>query len=290
VTLKVSNAILALLYKLPGGVSRRALYVYYFHKYPNLKNPTTFTEKINWRILKDRRPLLEWTCDKLDMKDHVGKVQPALDLGLRIPRTLWSGTDLQELESVDLPENWVLKPNHRSGHVHFGHGRPDIAALHEVSKKWYHRFEALDLHEWAYLKARPMLVVEELLGSPGKAPTDYKFYVFAGEVAEIQVDTDRYTAQHHRNFYRPDWYPMDAVFGDHEATATQPRPVTLEAMVEIAGELGRPFDFMRVDLYSVDDQIYFGELTPYSGSGLEAIEPSHYDADLGAKWVLPELG
>ncbi len=134
-----------------------------------------------------------------------------------------------------------------------------------------------------------MLVAEERLGAPGTSPADYKFYVFGGEVAEIQVDTDRHTA-HRRRFYRsPDWHPIDAVFGVHPAAALESRPENLDTMLAIASELGRPFDFMRVDLYSVEGDVFFGELTPYSGSGLEAMEPPHFDLELGSKWDLPSL-
>jgi hypothetical protein len=285
--MKISNAIVALLYKLPSGPSRRALFMYYFHKFPNLRNPETFNEKMNWRILKDRRPILEWTCDKLAMKDYVEKSQPATDLGVRIPQTFWSGTDIRDLSSVELPEHWVLKPNHRSGQIYFGQGQPDIPALDRISQSWLYAFEQNDLHEWAYSKARTLLVAEELLGKPGSVPSDYKFYVFAGEVAAIQVDIDRHIA-HRRRMYLPDWSPLQAVSGTPPLAPTGPPPATFDRMLAIASELGRPFDFIRVDLYSVADDIFFGELTPYSGSGLDVMEPDFLDIELGAKWKLPE--
>jgi TupA-like ATPgrasp len=262
--------------------------MYYFHQFPNIRNPVTFYEKLNWRILKDRRPILEWTCDKLAMKEYVEKSQPAKSLGVRVPRTLWSGTDVRDLASVELPTDWVLKPNHRSGQVYFGHGQPDMPILEKISQSWFYPFEAKDLHEWAYRKARPMLLAEELLGTPGSPPSDYKFYVFAGEVAAIQVDADRHTA-HRRRVYLPDWTPIEDSSGKLLPLAAQPAPATLDKMIAISSELGRPFDFIRVDLYSVDGNIFFGELTPYSGSGLEVLMPDFLNVDLGAKWKLPEL-
>jgi hypothetical protein len=60
-------------------------------------------------------------------------------------------------------------------------------------------------------------------------------------------------------------------------------------MVELAGCIGRPFDFMRVDLYNVDGALYLGELTPYPGGGLEPFEPRNLDVDMGAAWQLPQL-
>lgn len=286
--MKVSNAIVALIYKLPSGLSRRGLFVYYFHRIPNLRDPKTFNEKVNWRILKDRRPILAWTCDKLAMKDYVEKSSAAKSLGVRIPQTLWSGTDVRDLSSVELPEHWVFKPNHRSGQVYFGHGRPDIRMLDEISRHWLYPFEQNELHEWAYSKARPLLLVEELLGEPGLVPSDYKFYVFAGEVAAIQVDVGRHT-DHRRRFYVPEWSPIDPISRKLPLAPTEPPPDNYERMLDIASELGRPFDFIRVDLYSVDKDVFFGELTPYSGSGLDVMEPPDFDLELGTKWKLPQL-
>ena len=60
-------------------------------------------------------------------------------------------------------------------------------------------------------------------------------------------------------------------------------------MLAIASGLGRSFDFMRVDLYNVDGEIFFGELTPYPGSGINRFVPASFDSELGAKWELPVL-
>ena len=83
--MSIENATTLLLYKLPAGSSRRALFMLHNRKFPHFKNPTTFNEKVNWRILYDRRPILEWTCDKLAMKERARNVP-----GLQVPRTLWA--------------------------------------------------------------------------------------------------------------------------------------------------------------------------------------------------------
>jgi hypothetical protein len=249
----------------------------------------TFNEKINWRVLKDRREILAWTCDKLSMKDYAGKVEGAMAQGLRIPRTLWNGTDVMELEDFELPAHWVLKPNHRSGLVFFGHGRPDMLALQQASRSWLRSAEGADLHEWAYLKARPMLLAEELIGVPDSPPSDYKFYVFDGEVAAVEVHTDRFT-NHRLRWYLPDWTPLEVAYGESELSPIEATsPSSLKKMIAIAGELGSAFDFMRIDLYSVGEDVFFGELTPYPASGLERFDPVSFDSELGTKWKLPAL-
>jgi hypothetical protein len=287
--LKPEEALLVLAYKLPSNLSRRAVFFYHHHRFPRVKNPVTFTEKVNWRILKDRREILTWTCDKLAMKEYASSVQDAVDHGVHIPRTLWSGTDVRELEDVELPENWVLKPNHRSGLVFFGQGRPDMAVLREMAQSWLRTAEGVDLHEWAYLKARPLLLAEELLGVPGSPPPDYKFYVFAGKVAVIEVHADRHN-DHRVRYYLPDWTPLEVSVGNLSPLSAEAAPPDgFEKMIAIAGDLGRSFDFIRVDLYSVDGEIFFGELTPYPGSGINPFVPNSFDDELGAEWQLPVL-
>jgi hypothetical protein len=126
------------------------IFLLVYHRLPRVRNPITFHEKINWRILKDRREILAWTCDKLAMKDYVSEAQGAKARGVRIPRTLWVGTDVRELANVKLPERWVLKPNHRSGaQIFFGHGQPEIATLERITQSWLRPFEESRLHEWA---------------------------------------------------------------------------------------------------------------------------------------------
>jgi len=287
---KAKDTLLELTYRLPGNLGRRTLFFLYHRRFPRVRNPRTFNEKINWRILKDRREILAWTCDKLAMKDYASNVKGATAHGMQVPRTLWSGTDVGELVNVELPEHWVLKPNHRSGRVFFGHGQPDIPVLREITQSWLRPKEAADLHEWAYLTARPLLLVEEMLGASDSPPSDYKFFVFAGEVAALEVHTDRFKNHHGHRWYLPDWTPLDVICGNLQLSPADPMPPgSFDKMVAIAGELGRPFDFMRIDLYSVAGDIFFGELTPYPSSGFDGFAPRAFDTELGARWELPQL-
>jgi len=284
VDVHIRNAVVPLMFKLPVQSSRRALFMYSNHRLPNFRNPVTFNEKINWRILNDRRPLLEWTCDKLAMKEHVRTIP-----GLRVPRTLWIGTNVRELEDVELPEHWVLKPNHRSGIIFFGHGRPDTSSLMALTKQWLRSVQSEDFHEWAYSKAQPVLLAEELLGVPGSPPRDYKYFVFAGQVAAVQVDVDRHI-MHLRRIYRPDWSPLEVSFANYPLAPIEAPPANLEEMLAAAREIGRPFDFIRVDLYSIDGETVFGEVAPYPESGIARLLPESFDAELGARWELPSVG
>ncbi|HEV2639116.1 MAG TPA: ATP-grasp fold amidoligase family protein [Actinocrinis sp.] len=276
-----------LVYRLPTGLERRLLFVYHNRKLPHFSKPVTFSDKVNWRILHDRRPLLEWTCDKLAMKDYAEKA--GLER-LRAPRTIWSGSDLSELRTADLSEHWVLKPNHRSGLIYFGTGPADLRELSTVTATWLDPFESSKMREWAYATARPLFLVEELLGPPGSPPPDYKIFVFDGQPDLIEM-VNRYDGNQQR-LYRADWTPLDVLYGPQEIAPIAPRPPELDRMLDIARRLGEPFDFIRVDLYDlsdVDGSIVFGELTPYPCGGLERFRPASFDVELGRKWQLPTL-
>ena len=275
----------SLVYKLPNGAKRRLLFAYSIHQFPRLGKPVTFNEKVNWRILYDRRPLLEWTCDKLATKDRV--INAAL-ADLHVPQTIWSGSDVRDLQSIELPEYWVLKPNHRSGLIHFGSRTPDSAELSKVTATWLDNFQWNQAGEWAYSAARPMLLVEEHIGTPGVPPPDYKFYVFDGEVAYVEIHLDRFSG-HQQRIYLPDWTPLDVYSPGTALAPVVPPPPNLDKMLAIASQLGKPFDFIRVDLYDVDGMIEFGELTAYPAGGLDRFIPTSFDTELGEKWELPKL-
>jgi hypothetical protein len=274
----------SMVFRLPASVERRLLFTYYNRKLPHFVRPVTFSDKVNWRILNDRRPLLEWTCDKLAMKEYACAAGLA---GLRVPQTLWSGSDIGDLRAADLPEHWVLKPNHRSGLVYFGGGKADCQELAAVTRTWLDAFEAGTMHEWAYAKARPMFLVEELLGPPGSPPPDYKIFVFDGKAELIEM-VNRYDGNQQR-LYRPDWTPLEVLYGPQGMAPIAPPPPQLDRLLDIAQQLGQPFDFIRVDLYDVTGSIVFGELTPYPCGGLERFRPASFDIELGEKWHLPAV-
>ncbi len=263
---------------LPLTTRRRILYALNQQKWLHLDPPRTFNEKVNWRIINDRRPLIGSTCDKLKAKEY------ATSLGVHAPRTIWSGVDLSELESCDLPTYWVLKPNHRTGIVHMGQGRPDIPELRRLTRGWLDEKGWSGLGEWAYSQARRCYVLEQRLGQPGLDLPDYKFFVFGGRVELVQVDIDRHT-NHRRRLYTRDWSPLDVVL-NYPLAPIRPKPRTFGAMLAAAEKLGDGFDFIRVDLYEEGDTVWFGELSPYPGGGKERFSSRDLNFHLGELWSL----
>ncbi|MFW3170313.1 ATP-grasp fold amidoligase family protein [Geodermatophilus sp. CPCC 206100] len=265
----------------PPVVRRIRQYRQVTGRLPPLLRPRTFNEKLNWRICLDRRALLAPTCDKLAMKDSARRLAPGL---VRVPRTLWSGTDVRELAEVGLPRHWVLKPNHSCRRVLVGAGAADPAVLADRTAGWvgeeYWRLN----EEWAYRRARPGLLVEEFVGVPGHVPVDLKVLVFAGVPRVVEVHTGR-GAQHGIRFHTPDWQPLPWTAG-YRPGPPAPPPRRLDDLLAAAAALAVGFDMLRVDFYEHDGELWFGELTPYPGGGWTALEPD-VDALLGSWWALP---
>ena len=62
----------------------------------------------------------------------------------------------------------------------------------------------------------------------------------------------------------------------------------LEEMIVISQKLSKGFPFVRVDLYCINSEIYFGEMTFYPWTGYVQYNPDSFDYTLGEKFELIE--
>ena len=85
--------------------------------------------------------------------------------------------------------------------------------------------------------------------------------------------------------YTPDREHIN-VQRENKQAAYEKRPNNLESMIQLAELLGKPFNFIRVDLYSANNCIYFSELTNYPMSGRVRFNSESFDFELGSKWKL----
>lgn len=253
----------------------------------DLLNPRSYSEKIIWRKIFDRNPLFPLLADKFLSRQYVVE-RLGSKRGQEILVPLLFVTDRpEEIPFKDLPDEYIVKPNHGSGWSVIV-DREHPARPGEIVSKccdWLRRIYGRSRMEWAYSEIEPVILVEKLLNDDrGKIPTDWKFEIFNGIVETVYLLHDRFgtpsEAIYDRNFNRL-WvcaYQKDAPEIE--------RPRTFEEMVSIAEILASGFDSLRVDLYEVDGRIFFGEFTLYPASGLYRYEPVSFDFDLGEKWIL----
>lgn len=265
----------------PDPLLRHLMYRRRFGRWGNFRRPRRFTEHLTRRMLVDRGEEMAWTCDKMRMKDYARQRCP----GLSVPDTLWYGSDLRDLDLESLPDQWVIKPNHRSGLVYFGDRSTSREELRRAVQGWLRTHDRAALGEWAYRRADHLLLVEPRLAASGAAvPVDYKFFVFHGEVRLLHCDAGRFTGDFRESFFTPEWLPQDIRNGV-EHRAQLPAPESLDEMLRCAAVLGEGFDFMRVDLYQIGSHPWFGEITPYPSGGMDPFEPDDIDVQMGRWWA-----
>ncbi|GAA4557560.1 ATP-grasp fold amidoligase family protein [Pseudonocardia xishanensis] len=271
------------------------------------RNPRTFREKVRFKMLRDHRELVVTWADKAAVRGHVAAV-----VGERyLPHVYAIVDDPAALYDVVLPEAYVVKPTHGSGTAIvvsdrapadarlptepgswvYRHVRPEFAPPDEVvriARGWTAQLYGRGPnHEWVYGRMPRRILVEELLvGVDGALPRDYKFFVFHGRCAFVQVDDGRF-GRRTRDFFRPDWQHLPLRGGPAWAEPAPAKPACLTEMIEVAERLGADTDFVRVDLYDVDGRVVFGELTSFPAGGDSPFDPSSFDEEFGRPWTVP---
>lgn len=208
---------------------------------------------------------------------------------VKIPRTLWSGSDLTEILDTEWEVDWVLKPISGAGSNAFGSGALGSSGIELAEVRKWRKDVAEYFGEWAYESADRGYLIEERIPTPdGLPPHDLKIFVFHGEPRFIYHSSPRSVGTSHR-FYSPEWQPMEFRRPRNPLAPIVERPARLAEILDASRDLGAQFDFIRVDLFDVPDGLYFGELTPYPSGGLSTFEPASADRVIGDMWNLPVL-
>ena len=252
-----------------------------------LKKPRRFTEKLQWYKLYYHNPLLHLCADKCAVRTYVERK----GLGELLVRLYARYDNVDQVDWRDLPQRFVIKTTNGGGGLNVI-VYPDKAALNLDEAQEKLRCEKSKPRdggrEWAYYGLEPGIIVEELLENkedPEAGIHDYKFFCYDGKPQFIVVDTDRYTG-HKRNFYDTEWNDLHIVSDCPPCSRELPRPDTLAEMLHAAAVLSEDFPFVRVDLYSVNGKVYFGELTFYPWSGYVQFQPDEADYLLGKDFPL----
>ncbi|MGR5547052.1 ATP-grasp fold amidoligase family protein [Vibrio sp. PNB22_2_2] len=265
------------------------LYRKVFKESFNIKKPRTLNSKIQKLKLCEHDYLHTLCADKLNVRNFI---QSKVGEDILIPLLTVFGSS-KNISFKNLPNvPFVLKANHNSGgtKVIFNPQEVDVGDLRNTAAQWEKENYYTISREKQYRDIYPIIFAEKLLtDSMGNIPSDFKFHCFNGKVRTIQVDSDRF-GDHKRDFYNSDWIkePFNWCPANERGEPKWPnsdsvlsKPNNLENMISICEALSSDFKYVRVDLYLVDDRVYFGELTFHHGGGFECFFPKEYDSILG---------
>lgn len=253
----------------------------------DLKNPRRFSEKLQWYKLYYHNPVMHQCADKYAVRSYV----ESKGLGHLLVELYARYDKVEQVKWSELPERFVIKTTNGGGGLNVI-VCPDKAALDMDEVRTKLRCEKSmprdGGREWAYYGLEPGIIVEELLENredPAAGIPDYKFLCYNGKPRYIVVDTDRYSG-HKRNIFDTAWNDLQIGSDCPPCDRELPPPDTLEEMLRSAAALSEDFPFVRVDLYSVNGRVYFGELTFYPWSGYVQFQPDEADYLLGKDFPL----
>lgn len=276
----------------PTKVLIKYKYKKIFGKQPDLKNPKTLNEKLQWKKIYDKNPLHIICADKYAVRSYI---KNKIGRKYLIP-LLDSTSDPCKINFNKIPTPFIIKTNHGSGQIIVIKSEKDINKKQIIKKckKWLKSNLYYLTREPQYKNIKPRILIEKLLlTSKGKVPEDYKIYCFDGKVEFILVVKDRFQNKT-LSYFNTKWKLLPFSWCElknnkprYRASKSIPKPKNLNKMIKIAEKLSKEFDYVRVDLYSINNKIYFGELTFTPGAGFDKFFPDKWDRFYGDKLELP---
>lgn len=271
--------------------SLKIQYKAYMGRRLNLKNPTRFSEKIQWLKLYDRKPQYTTMVDKIAVKNYVANI---IGDQYIIP-TLGTWKHFDDIDFDNLPDKFVLKTNHGGGgggvvlckdKNRFNKERAK-SKLEKSLKESIYR----DFREWPYKNVKPMILAEQMLEDDGvHGLMDYKVFCCNGEPRMVKVNYDVAT-DYHVSWYDLDWNKIEGttIYDPVDKSVSIEKPKELEHLLDLARKLSKGVSYLRVDFYCTDGKLKFGELTFSPGSGFEPFNPDSFDTEIGSWIKLPDV-
>lgn len=252
----------------------------------NLKDPQTYTEKLQWLKLFYRDADMPVCSDKFEVREYL----TTRGYGYLLNELIGVYEDAEEIDFESLPKKFVAKASHGSS---WNLICTDKGAIQwRTWKRTMNAWLKLNLYvfgrEWNYKEQHPRIVIEKFLEQDPLI--DYKFMCFNGEPRFIQINNDM-DGEHYVDFYDLDWNRQQMTYETYRMSDhVLEKPPLLQEMICLARELSAPFPFVRVDFYNIEHEIIFGEITFFPGGGLKPLVSTgrDYDALVGAFLRLPD--
>ncbi|MDY3959626.1 ATP-grasp fold amidoligase family protein [Romboutsia timonensis] len=240
----------------------------------NLKNPKSFSEKIQWIKIYGKLEKYSYLVDKYEVRSYV-----TTKIGKEYLNNLYGiYEDVNQIDFEKLPNKFVLKLNNGSGYnlICKDKSSIDIVKVKNDLEKWIKVDFYKEHKEIQYKNVKSKILCEEYLEDETGDLKDYKIFCFNGKAEIIQVDTNRFS-NHIQNMYDTNWNKLNLSFGYNSGNIIDKKPAKLNEILILAEKLSEDMPFARIDFYYVDNKIYFGEITLTPQNGLVSFSPESED-------------
>ncbi len=234
----------------------------------NVNNPKTLYDKIAYLMF--RTDTSDWSilADKVKVRERISQSGYSDMLPLLIG--VWDDADSINFDL--LPDSFVLKTNNASATniIVKDKNKLDIEAVKLKLNKWLRTDYGRITGQPHYSKIPPRILAEEFLVDDkttrvGKMLIDYKFYCVNGSPRYVQVMCDRKENSHDMSLqvFDMNWKAHPYFISAYHKIAPEDLkcPESFSRMVSFAKKISSGFDFVRVDLYDINDKPVFGELS-----------------------------
>lgn len=260
------------------------------HRYiPNFKHPRSMNEKIIHRKFYDDPKKYSKYTSKYTVREYVKET-----IGEEFLIPLYKAKSfITPADFDDLPDSFVIKTSNGGGgnNVQIVKNKADLNIQYVCNRfNGYLKIKAgKGTDELFYDLEEPLILFEKLmLDENGNVPHDFKVNIIKTDSEShvfVQVDESRF-AEHRRSFFNLNGKRLDFIWDKslNHVSEQFSLPENYYKIYLAAEKLAKPFSYVRVDLYSIDSRVYFGELTFTHGSGFLAFTEKKVDFELGALW------
>lgn len=239
----------------------------------DIVHPRTYNQKIQWMKIYDVSAEKTKLSDKYQVR---GWIAEKIGKEYLIPLIeVWEHPS--EIDFDALPRSFCLKANHGSGMNYVVKDKTelsvrDIKKIRKMLQGWMEIPYCAYYMEFQYRNISRKILAEKYIEQMSGNLFDYKIHCFNGKPEIIQVIGDRDLEQHTamEAFFDTDWKRNKQMYNTYDQYEKTPeKPKKLNEMLRIARILSRGFRYVRVDLYNIDGEIKFGEMTftPAAGYG-----------------------
>ena len=272
--------------KLPRKHNIMWRYFMEYGKLPNINHPKTFNEKVTKRIVFDNNPLYAELSDKYTVRKYIAdKVGEHVLIPL-----LFTTKNPEDLLKMDKWSGIVVKPNHGASYVKLIDIEPS-----ETEKKAIileaHKWLSIDFskvnNEQHYASIEPRIVVEEKITAAGYVPRDFKFHCFKqkdGAIKYVLQVVDGRFGTESRGYYLNSFDNCVWHHGGDNYHLSENEKKSLVKIIPYNKALMDDFDYVRIDWYIIEDNIYFGEMTFTPGSGKNPEFGEELEKVMGDYW------
>lgn len=269
------NAIRCMTYRLLGGkIANSLFYFRQYHRFPRWNNPTLFNEKIQYLKCTAFKndPIYTLCADKYAVREYLSS--KGFDRFLIPLISHYNHPD--EIKWGELPNRFVLKMNFGNGMNIIVNDKTqlDITSTMSELKKWMDVKSELVSGEMQYAKIPKKIIVEENIATSDIAPVDYKFHCASGKCIMGFTVSGRQASECRLYGFGRDLEPIpyEPSHGHFMSVSYPPVEFNKEdviKMMNLAETISAPFPYVRVDLFHVNGNIYFSELTFSEGGGFD---------------------